>query len=291
MNAISYINGDTQVTDFPACSARPLAALVQSCNDLLAGPGGYLSPDNSLLALELGWQTVGTADVADSVIHAWVAELLTNPTWGVVRYANIGAIKAIIDIAQLHRNVASGHTPPVAAWDTADRAARAAARAISRTSNPAGLYAVRAAYESTAIVDTHHQAALDAVTGNALRAHILASGDTRGNRIVELTRHAIRSWRHLAGLANPSEPSPRQADQPDRAAADRARLTYPAHRAGRPARRHRLHSLRWILPDFHDGQQRACSTWLLPRRALVVDNSDGTAGGIHQRRRDRVAVP
>jgi hypothetical protein len=173
---------------------------------------------------------VGTADVADSVIHAWVAELLTNSTWGVLRYANIGAIKAIIDIAQLHRNVASGHTPPVAAWDAADRAARAAARAISRTSNPAGVYAVRAAYESTAIVDTHHQAALDAVIGNALRAHILASGDSRRNRIVELTRHAIRSWRDLAGLANPSEPSPRQADQPDRAAAVRARLTYPAHK-------------------------------------------------------------
>lgn len=157
MNVISYINGDAQVTDFPACSARPLAALVQSCNDLLAGPGGYLSPDNSVLALELGWQTVGTADVADSVIHGWVAEQLTNPTWGVLRYANISAIKAIIDIAQLHRNVASGHTPPVAAWDAADRAARAAARAISRTSNPAGLYAVRAAYESTAIVDTHQR--------------------------------------------------------------------------------------------------------------------------------------
>jgi hypothetical protein len=92
------------------------------------------------------------------------------------------------------------------------------------------VYAVRAAYESTAIVDTHHQAALDAVIGNALRAHILASGDSRRNRIVELTRHAIRSWRDLAGLANPSEPSPRQADQPDRAAAVRARLTYPAHK-------------------------------------------------------------
>lgn len=231
MNAISYINGDAQVTDFPTCSARPLAALVQSCNDVLAGPSGYLSPDNSVLALELGWQTVGTADVAHSVIHAWVAELLTNPGWGIVRYAKITAIKAIIDIAQLHRNVASSHTPPVAAWDDADRAARAAARAISRTSNPAGLYAVRAAYMSTAIVDTHHQAALEAVTGNALCAHMLASGDTRANRIVELTRHAIHSWRHLAGLANPSEASPRQADQPGRAAADRARLmTYPAQR-------------------------------------------------------------
>jgi hypothetical protein len=32
-----------------------------------------LSPENSLLALELGWQTVRTAEVADTVIHAWVA--------------------------------------------------------------------------------------------------------------------------------------------------------------------------------------------------------------------------
>jgi len=214
MNVISYINGDAQITDFPTCSARPLAALVQSCNDLLAGPGGYLSPENSLLALELGWQTVGTADVGDSVIHAWVAELLTNSTWGVLRYANIGAIKAIIDIAQLHRNVASGHTPPAAAWDTADRVARSAARAISRTSNPAGLYAVRAAYESTALVHTHHQAALDAVTGCALRAHALATGDTMENSVMQLTRRAIRSWRDLAGLDN--------ARRVDQAAVDNA---------------------------------------------------------------------
>ena len=169
---------------------------------------------------------MGTADVADSVIHAWVAELLTNPNWGVVRYTENAAVVAIFGVAGLHRRLASGDMSPIAAWDSADRAARA----ISATLAGAGLYAVRAAYESTAIVDTHHQAALDAIIGNALRAHILASGDSRRNRIVELTRHAIRSWRDLAGLANPSEPSPRQADQPDRAAADRARLTYPAHK-------------------------------------------------------------
>ena len=67
MNAISYINGDTRITDFPTRSARPLSILVQSCNDLLAGPGGYLSPENSVLALELAWQTVGTADRVDVV--------------------------------------------------------------------------------------------------------------------------------------------------------------------------------------------------------------------------------
>jgi hypothetical protein len=230
MNAISYINGDAQITDFPSCSARPLAAFVQACNDLLAGPGGYLSPENSVLALELGWQTVGTADVADSVIHLWVAELLTNPSWGVVHFAKITAIKAIVDIAELHRKVARGHTPPIAAWDAADRAARAAARAMIPSSNPAGLFAVRTAYESTAIVGTHQRAALDAVTGNALRAHALASRDATGHRTVEFARHAIRSWRHLAGLDNRTDAPPRRADQRGRVAVDRTLLTYPAHR-------------------------------------------------------------
>lgn len=206
MNAISYINGDTQITDFPA---RPLAILVQSCNDLLAGPDGcYFSPENNLLAFELGWQTMGTADVADTVIHAWVAELLTNPTWGVVRYAKLTVIKAIFDIAELHRNAASADMPSWAAWEAVDRAARAAARAINPAVSPAGWYAIQTAYQSTALVDTHQQATLDAVTGSAVRAHALATGGTAATRAVELTRHAIRAWRDLAHLDNASHINP-----------------------------------------------------------------------------------
>src|ERR1700753_2867821 len=124
MNAISYINGDTQLTDFPACSARPLAAFVQVCNDLLAGPDDDLSPENSLLALDLGWQTVGTANVGDTVIHAWVAELLTSPARGVLRYAEraarhakTAADKAVFDIAELHRAVAAGGVMFHPPWD------------------------------------------------------------------------------------------------------------------------------------------------------------------------------
>jgi hypothetical protein len=208
MNVISYINGDTHITDFPDCSARPLAAFVQLCNDLLAGPDDYLSPENSLLALELGWETVGTADVDDTVIHAWVAELLASPTWGVIRYAKraaryakSAADKAVLDIAELHRTVAAGDMPPIAAWDAADRAARTACRATKPNLHVAGLYAVRAAYQSTALVNTDHRETLDAVTGYALRAHELATtGGTMATSIVELTRHAIRAWRSLAGL-------------------------------------------------------------------------------------------
>jgi hypothetical protein len=210
MNVISYINGDEQITDFPACSARPLAALVQLCNDLLARPDGYLSPENSVIALDLGWQTVGTADVSSAVMHAWIAELLANPTWGVVRYAKLTAIKAITDIAHLHRRIASGDMPPIAAWDAADHAARA----VSPSVNVPGRYARQAAYESIALVDTHHQVALDAVTGCALRAHALASGDTMEDRVMQFTRSAIRSWRDLAGLDN--------ARRVDQAAVDNA---------------------------------------------------------------------
>jgi hypothetical protein len=43
---------------------------------------------------------------------------------------------------------------------------------------------------------------VDAVTDYALRAHALATGGTVENRVIELTRSAIRSWRDLAGLDN-----------------------------------------------------------------------------------------
>jgi hypothetical protein len=201
MNAISYTNGDERITDFPTCSARPLAVLVQACNDLLAAPGGYLSPEHSVLALELAWQTVGTAAVADAVVHAWLAELLTNPVWGVVQYTKITEVKAILDIAELHRRAARGDMPAIAAWDAADRAARTAAGAVSPTSNAAGAFAIRAAYESTTLVNArHYQSSLDAATAFAARAHARAATDTGATRMVELASQAIRSWRHLAGL-------------------------------------------------------------------------------------------
>jgi hypothetical protein len=197
MNVISYINGDEQITDFPATSARPLASFVQLCNDLLADPDGYLSPENSLLVLDLGWLTVGTADVADTVMHIWVTKLLISPPWGVVRYAADAAADAITDIAELHRRLVPGDMPPIAEWDSAARVARSA----SETSEGAELYAVRAATQSTALVETDDWDTLDAVTGNALRAHRLANGEAGAARILEVTRNAIRSWRRLAGLS------------------------------------------------------------------------------------------
>jgi hypothetical protein len=106
------------------------------------------------------------------------------------------------DIAELHRSTASDDNPPIAAWDAAQRAARAAARAIDPTLDTSGLHAVRAAHQSTAIIDSDHWVKLDAVTGHALRAHELGADEGAAVHIVALTRRAIRSWRHLASLAN-----------------------------------------------------------------------------------------
>jgi hypothetical protein len=150
-----------------------------------------------VIALDLAWQTVGTADASDTVVHAWVAELLTDPIWGLLRYAQLTAHKAILDIAELHRVAASGDMPPAADWDAAGHAARAVATTLSG----AGMRAVQAAYESTTFVDNDLLMALDNVVVHAQNAYALASGDaTAGSRIAELNDHAIRSWRHLAGL-------------------------------------------------------------------------------------------
>lgn len=198
MNAISYIEGDEHITDFPATSARPLASFVQLCNDLLAGPDGYLSPQDSVTALELGWLTIGTAEVAGTVVHPWVTKLLMSPPWGVVQYADGAAAEAIGEVAELHRRLAPGETPPIAAWDSAARVARSISSAL-----PVGAerYAVRAAYQATALVESDDWDTLDAVTGNALRAHRMANADHGAARVVGVARNAIRSWRRLAGLS------------------------------------------------------------------------------------------
>lgn len=77
MNVVSYTNGDAEITDYPECSAKPLARIVQLVNDVLSGHGGYLSPEDSVIALGLGWRTVGTAN-ADYGMHSIWWEKLTG---------------------------------------------------------------------------------------------------------------------------------------------------------------------------------------------------------------------
>jgi hypothetical protein len=94
----------------------------------------------------------------------------------------VTAVKAIVDIADLQRRLAAGDMPSIEAWDAADRAAGAAARGIGPTTHSGSVCPLQAEYESTAVVDTRDEAALAAVAGNALRAHVFATEDNRAVR-------------------------------------------------------------------------------------------------------------
>lgn len=75
MNVISWENGDTEITDFPACSDWLLSRLVQMTNDTICGHtkvlffvesdlsrfNKILCPECSIKVLDLGHRTVGTA--------------------------------------------------------------------------------------------------------------------------------------------------------------------------------------------------------------------------------------
>lgn len=184
MQVVSWQNGDTKITDYPRCSARPLARLVQICNDNLADADGFLSPEDSITVLDLGWRTVGTADVPKFVIHAWIAELLDSPEWGVIRVADTAGAAAVRSVADLHRRVAADEVVPVAEWESA---AAASATTVGIVTDNA--YAASAtAYAASATAYATYAAAA---------ANAYAAADAA---CVEFTAHAIDRWRTLAGL-------------------------------------------------------------------------------------------
>jgi len=189
MNVICYINGDVEITDFPACSARPLARLVQEVNDILADEDGYLSPKNSVLVLNLGWRTVGTAGASREVVLRWLAELLADPTYGVQR-ASPAAVPAIQRVAELLKREVAAGTVSYNEWVQAHTAADAvdfvAKHCVTYALSCDVFYATCAAY-----------AAIHTYPYIYIRPR------------VEFTRWAIEKWRELAKL---DEPQPINAD-------------------------------------------------------------------------------
>ena len=166
MDVISYINGDVTITDFPACSAKPLAKLVQLLNDRLAGPNGFLSPEASVLVLDLGWLTVGTADTPAQIVWRWLSELLIDPEHGVVRYASDADGVEIRRVAELCLREAAGEKTSSREW----------CRVRSASSASYAAYAAASAYASYAAYTVKAEAAF--------------------------TRWAIQRWRDFAGLDN-----------------------------------------------------------------------------------------
>ncbi|AIM40447.1 hypothetical protein PBI_ESTAVE1_57 [Mycobacterium phage Estave1] len=205
MNVISYINGDTKITDYPECSARPLASLVQMCNDQLADLDGFLSPEDSVLVLDLGWQTVGTAGVSDAIHALWIADMLDSPEWGVVRFADEAGAVAIREIADLHRRSAAGEVPfawasRTAAWSAARTAAWSASWSAARSAAESA--ARSAAWSATGDAETAAETAAGsaAETASWSAAGSAAESAAESDALIEFTRQAIARWRELADL-------------------------------------------------------------------------------------------
>jgi hypothetical protein len=110
MQSISWQRGDVKITAFPECSSRYLAILVQYLNDELADDtSGYLSAEDALSVLDLGWLTVGTREASAEVMHKWFAGLLDSPRWGVVRFLKGRDGEHCKAVANAHRLAAGGH--------------------------------------------------------------------------------------------------------------------------------------------------------------------------------------
>ena len=216
MNVISYINGDAKITDYPECSARPLARMVQSLNDELAGVDGFLSPENSIIVLDLGWLTVGTADTPREIVWRWLADLLVHPEMGLVnRVRRVDVRDALIHMATLYMRESRGERVTVAEWRAArDQARKAKSYAYAADAAAAAdAYAAAAAYaaadayvDAAAAADAYAAAAAAAYADAAAYAaayadaYAAAYADAAAYARSTFTRWAIEHWRELAGL-------------------------------------------------------------------------------------------
>jgi hypothetical protein len=109
MQSISWQRGDVEITDFPECSSKHLAVLVQYLNDTLADEMTMLlSPKDAMAVLDLGWKTVGTGNAGQRVAHLWFAELLDNPGWGLARFLEGPDRELCGAVADAHRSAADG---------------------------------------------------------------------------------------------------------------------------------------------------------------------------------------
>jgi hypothetical protein len=206
MNVISYINGDTTITDFPDCSAEPLAKLVQMLNDRLAGADGFLSPEDSLLVLDLGWLTVGTAGTPVPIVWRWLSELVIDPEHGIVQYASDDADGVEIRrVAELCLREAAGEKVSTCEWrsarNTAVASSSAAAVAASALVAASAAAVATSASVAASIVVTSSACAASAAAYAAVSTYATYAAYTVKAEAA-FTRWAIQRWRDLAGLDN-----------------------------------------------------------------------------------------
>lgn len=217
MNVESWINGDTKITDLPACADLMLAHVVQRVNDTYCThrDGDLLCAPCSIKVLELAARTRGTAldhlsdderrrvwvrlalDEAESVAspdeNPRVTECRRITALWLEGEADEHAVRAAAAASYAAARVAVARA--AAAAYTASYASCAAARAAAAASYSAAYTAYTASYASYA----------DAATCAAAAAYTAADGDTTA----ALARaHAlIGRFEDLTGVRSTAVPS------------------------------------------------------------------------------------
>lgn len=179
MNVVSWENGDTIITDYPACSDRMLARIVQWVNDGLAGEDGLLSADDSLIALDLGHATVGTSKhgLSDLDLKRVYVQCAVYAARKVLPLDKSGTALPAIEAAEAWVTAPSDADAAADAADAADAASYAAAAASASDSADAASHATASHAAAAAADDAAYDAydaAYDAAYAAAAAAYAAA---------------------------------------------------------------------------------------------------------------------
>lgn len=222
MNVVSWENGDTTITDIPACADPLLAQIVQRVNDTMCThrDEDLLCPECSIKVLALAHRTVGTGGPYTIHRHrVWVGvaahlarQVLDKADNRETAERAIAAAEAWADDpSEANRAAARAAADAATTAADADAAAAAAAYAADDTvcddfadyadyaaAAAAGAYAVNA-------VDVIADAAADAVAAAATASH--AAGEAV-HAADALLRHAHLAVDHFIELTGHTEQTP-----------------------------------------------------------------------------------
>ena len=209
MNVISWENGDTTITDLPACADVVLAKIVQRVNDTICThrTGDLLCPACSILVLDLAHRTVGTgthpltpldryrvwvwvaADQARQVAHLnnnprAMAAIVAAETWS----------ESPNDVNASYAQNAGVYANAAAADGVRTPRAYASAKVINSAiaTTAAAHAAYTAAYTYDATTAAAHAAYTAACSANAV--YIAESTANAAHAKLELAHRAIDVW-------------------------------------------------------------------------------------------------
>lgn len=194
MNVVSVYSGEVKITDYPACAAPPLSRLVQILNDDYADDDGLLPPTESNVVLAIAALTVGTGSSSKTVVRAWVAEVLSNSSWGLAAMPlDPASTKALSAVAQALLARSRGR------WVSPLQLARLQRRLQPLTDVP-DLHPIAECALQVLTAETVPAAQI----GAERIAEIVAAHSVS---LRQFTSAAIWAWRHLAGVAGDDVPS------------------------------------------------------------------------------------